>query len=114
MGTVVGIIQGQKFVDQFLRLLKAQTVIAFDRRLAGHGCDLFLNDLKTSAIAGLLGQFIQHCQEQFPLTASVEIHWHTTEGIFVASESINLKSQLCKSILIGVQNAFLLPYFTFS
>ena len=35
MGTVVGIIQGQKFVDQFLRLLKAQTVIAFDRRLAG-------------------------------------------------------------------------------
>ena len=109
MGTVVGIIQGQKFVDQFLRLLKAQTVIAFDRRLAGHGCNLFLNDLKTSAIAGLLGQFIQHCQEQFPLTASVEIHWHTTEGIFVASESINLKSQLCKSILIGVQNAFLLP-----
>ena len=83
--------------------------IAFDRRLAGHGCNLFLNDLKTSAIAGLLGQFIQHCQEQFPLTASVEIHWYTTEGIFVASESINLKSQLCKSILIGVQNAFLLP-----
>ncbi len=61
MGTVVGIIQCQKFVNQLSPPPEGLTVIAFNSCLAGHGCDLLLDDLKASAVAGLLGQFIKHC-----------------------------------------------------
>ena len=60
--TVIGIFQGQEFVDQGIRLLQGQHAVSLDGCLTGHGGNFFRNAFR-SGVSDLC-QLIQDFREQ--------------------------------------------------
>ena len=68
-------------------------MIALDCRLAGHSSYPILDDVYTGA-GWLTVQSIQHLNEKIILGNAEQIIWHSSQGIFLAAEFFNLKSNL--------------------
>ena len=91
MGAGVGIVQGQKLIDEGVRLRRGHGVVALDRRFAGHGGHPAADRLRVRG-AGILGELVDHLHEQIFLGDGEQVVRHAADGVLPPAEGLDLKA----------------------